>query len=268
MDFEERKRGFRPSVQRGLFEGVIIRAILNAHFTGSGNVVICPRIEIVTPLIEETTPTGIRPPDETFQVRNSGGCTLDFAVQSTASWLSVSPAQASSAGETRDFTLSFQTESLAPGSYPAWLRVDGNAGNSPQWAHVIVTIGTKGDLDMDGDVDADDIDLFEQCATGPAVLYDPESVPSICTLIPDSDGIIPADFDRDGDVDQADFAEIQTKYGLPSGMGLASDGYAARSPLGGPARLFDQALSRIPLLKADPGGERRNRRQTDGYIGY
>jgi hypothetical protein len=227
-------------------------AILDGHFTGSGNVVICPRIDIVTPLIEQTAPTGVRPADTTFQVRNSGGCTLDFTVQSTAFWLGVSPTQASSTGQTQDFTLSFDTESLGPGSYPAWLRVDGNAGNSPQWAHVVVTIGTEGDLDRDGDVDPDDVDLFEKCATGPGLSYDPESLAIGCTLIPDGDGIILADLDRDGDVDQADFAQLQVNYGSQSGMALATGRSASKSPFGRLADPADKALSRIPLLTSDP----------------
>jgi len=227
-------------------------AILDAHSTGSGNVVVCPRIEILTPEIGKTTPTGVRPPDETFQVRNSGGCTLDFTVQSTAFWLSVSPAQASSTGQIQDFTLSFDTESLGPGSYPAWLRVDGNAGNSPQWAHVMLTIGTEGDLDRDGDVDTDDVDLFEKCATGPGLSYDPESLPAGCTLVPDGDGIILADLDHDGDVDQADFAGLQANYGLPNGMTLASRASAAKGQLTRPVLLVNKSLSRIPLAKTAP----------------
>ena len=34
----------------------------------------------------------------------------------------------------------------------------------------------------DGDVDLDDYDLFEECATGPEVPYDPMALPPACTL--------------------------------------------------------------------------------------
>ena len=53
------------------------------------------------------------------------------------------------------------------------------------------------DLDCDGDVDADDLTVFEACATGPAIPYLP--------------GCAGKDFDADGDVDSDDFAVIQRR---------------------------------------------------------
>jgi len=54
----------------------------------------------------------------------------------------------------------------------------------------------KPDFDRDGDVDSDDLDRFQACATGPSVpVSDPE-----CRN---------ADFDKDGDVDQDDFGVFQ-----------------------------------------------------------
>lgn len=52
------------------------------------------------------------------------------------------------------------------------------------------------DLDCDRDVDGDDYDLFESCATGPAVG-------------PPAPGCERADLDNDGDVDHADFSVLQ-----------------------------------------------------------
>ncbi len=54
-----------------------------------------------------------------------------------------------------------------------------------------------GDIDRDGDVDADDIILFEGCASGPGV---PDDGTPICQR---------ADLDPDGDVDQSDFGILQ-----------------------------------------------------------
>ena len=51
--------------------------------------------------------------------------------------------------------------------------------------------------------------LFAGCATGDSVPYDPNNIPSGCTMTPDGQGIIAADFDRDGDVDQGDFGRLQ-----------------------------------------------------------
>lgn len=55
--------------------------------------------------------------------------------------------------------------------------------------------GVRTDLDRDGDVDADDVLLFEDCASGPAVAAQPQ-----CVYL---------DFDGDADIDQADFAVFQ-----------------------------------------------------------
>jgi hypothetical protein len=62
------------------------------------------------------------------------------------------------------------------------------------------------DLDHDCDVDADDLDVFAACATGPGVPYQPDSPPPGCHLPADLAGRIAADLDHDADIDQADFA--------------------------------------------------------------
>lgn len=76
-------------------------------------------------------------------------------------------------------------------------------------------VPVTGDLDDDRDVDADDIALLIACSTGPAIPYDPANLPAGCTLAPDAEDIIPADHDRDGDVDQADFGAIQRCINSP-----------------------------------------------------
>jgi hypothetical protein len=55
-----------------------------------------------------------------------------------------------------------------------------------------------GDYDRDGDVDTDDYDAFESCASGPAIPY--------------SGDCAAKDFDGDNDVDQNDFAVFQRCY--------------------------------------------------------
>ena len=63
----------------------------------------------------------------------------------------------------------------------------------------------RGDIDRDGDVDAQDVDLFGICAGGPGV-----TVPS-----PPADPVdfLHADQDCDGDVDLQDLATLQVRCG-------------------------------------------------------
>jgi len=101
-------------------------------------------------------------------------------------------------------------------------KADTGAGTPP-----IVDIGAyeafptvRADFSRDGYVDAEDLEMFEACATGPMVFYDPAALPGPlpgCSLTPGGDGRIAADFDRDGDVDQDDFGIFQRCYGTEAG---------------------------------------------------
>ncbi len=67
------------------------------------------------------------------------------------------------------------------------------------WGFVLTCGATAPvDFDQDCDVDQDDLDLFEACASGPGV-----------PMTPGCDG---RDFDSDGDTDQSDFATVQRCY--------------------------------------------------------
>jgi hypothetical protein len=65
------------------------------------------------------------------------------------------------------------------------------------------------DFDLSGTVNGKDLAILEQCATGPAIRYDISKLPSGCAVVPDAQGIIPPDLDRDGDVDCVDFGILQ-----------------------------------------------------------
>lgn len=64
------------------------------------------------------------------------------------------------------------------------------------------------DLDTDGDVDADDVERFIACLTGPTLSY-AGALPPVCSVTVGPEGIISADFDRDLDLDQSDFGRFQ-----------------------------------------------------------
>jgi hypothetical protein len=93
----------------------------------------------------------------------------------------------------------------------------------------IVRFGpAPGDFDGDGDVDGGtgspgDLEAFQACVTGPGIAYDPSNLPAGCELSP-VNGFLPADFDRDGDVDQDDFGIFQRCYSganKPAGLSCA-----------------------------------------------
>jgi len=88
---------------------------------------------------------------------------------------------------------------------------DAIPGNWARWRGP----GPTADFDCDLDVDVDDLMVFEACATGPAIPYNPAELPELepgCTLVPDVNGHIAADFDEDNDVDQSDFGSFQRCY--------------------------------------------------------
>ncbi len=61
-------------------------------------------------------------------------------------------------------------------------------------------------LDRSGDVDVDDVDAFEACASGPGIPLTP--------------GCEAKDLHADGDIDQSDFAVVQRCY---SGESMPAD---------------------------------------------
>ncbi|MHC4443703.1 MAG: hypothetical protein ACYTF1_01240 [Planctomycetota bacterium] len=68
-----------------------------------------------------------------------------------------------------------------------------------------VLLPQPGDYNGDGDVDYGDYELFEACASGPAIPLDP--------------GCEDKDFDSDNDVDQSDFGIFQRCFGGPDILG-------------------------------------------------
>lgn len=93
-------------------------------------------------------------------------------------------------------------------------------GVDSSWYVMPLASQIAADFDGDEDVDADDTAIFEFCASGPGVGYDPDQLPSGCDLLPNANERIAADFDKDGDVDQADFSTFQRCY---SGEGVPAD---------------------------------------------
>jgi hypothetical protein len=92
-----------------------------------------PLIGLSTASIEREVQSGQNPPNDVFQVGNTGEGVLNFTVSENAAWLSVSPNIASSSGPGRAVTLSYITSPLVVGDYEALVQIAStNAANSPQ----------------------------------------------------------------------------------------------------------------------------------------
>ncbi|HMJ63764.1 MAG TPA: hypothetical protein VK615_00315, partial [Candidatus Binatia bacterium] len=92
-----------------------------------------PAIALSTTAIERTVQTGQNLPNDVFRVSNSGEATLNFTTSDNASWLSASPANASSPGPERTLTIAYSTAALAVGDFDALVQVaSANAANSPE----------------------------------------------------------------------------------------------------------------------------------------
>lgn len=91
-----------------------------------------------------------------------------------------------------------------PGTYTVKLTVSGPVGepDTMQRAAYIVVTPHRADLDADGDVDDDDMDIFQACSTGPGLAG---TATEGCTAAQ----FASADIDDDNDVDQADFSRFQ-----------------------------------------------------------
>ena len=109
----------------------------------------------------------------------------------------------------------------------AWTWQNRNPGWIHQWYATLTAGGmfvrfpvqefsttfTELDLNTDGHVDQADVAAFADCLTGPGVAYQLPGFPGQCTLTTGTDGTIPADHDKDGDVDQNDFGALQRCLG-------------------------------------------------------
>ncbi|MBP7936869.1 MAG: hypothetical protein KA354_19685 [Phycisphaerae bacterium] len=72
------------------------------------------------------------------------------------------------------------------------------------------------DFNEDDAVNGSDFSKFVACVTGPSIPYT-GGLPAGCDLIPDGEGFIKADSDRDGDVDQSDVGMMQRCFSTRGG---------------------------------------------------
>jgi hypothetical protein len=137
-------------------------------------------------------------PNDTFTIRNSGGGVLRYTISNDAAWLNLSASEGYSINETDTITMSYDTASLAIGSYTGTITINAPGATNPTTTVVVNLAVTPPpfapcDFDHDHDVDQGDFGTFQQCYSGPGV---DQSDPA-CSG---------ARLDGDEDVDSADFA--------------------------------------------------------------
>jgi hypothetical protein len=165
--------------------------------TGPNVPVQCASIEVLPTEINQSSFVESNPENNRFSVINTGAGSFNFWITDDADWLTVTPATGVANEQATEINLSYNLTGLPAGMYHAAVTIEGSAINSPKTLPVTIALFYPGDLDFDNDVDFQDLDLFEDCASGPGVASNDSE---ICQF---------TDLDYDGDVDQADFALIQ-----------------------------------------------------------
>ena len=134
------------SLSGGSYTGLITVAVADADNSPQtvrvSLTVIPPNITLSTSQLSVSVMTGQDPVDQTFTVRNAGNTSaMSYTVSDDAAWLSVSPASGVSTGETDTVTVSYNTASMAGGSYSGLVTVASTAAeNSPETIEVLLTL--------------------------------------------------------------------------------------------------------------------------------
>ncbi len=153
------------------------------------------------------------PPNvDSFTVRNSGVCVLNYDITSDAGWLFAAPTSGSSSGESDTIWLSYDVDALTPGFYVGHVLVaDPNAYNPLENLTVNLTVlSAPGDFDGDTDVDQADYGGLQACYAGPTA-----PIPPDCGV---------ADLNASGHVDAGDLVAF---IGCVTGPEIPADPFCA-----------------------------------------
>ncbi len=146
--------------------------------------------------ITRSMPVGSTLLPDTFTISNAGTGTLNYTITDNVTWMSVSPADGASSGETDTCTITYSHVNLLPaGAYVGTVTIEAaGTANSPQSVMVtldVQALHTRADIDQDNDVDQSDFAILQACLTGEGF----EQTEGPCQ---------PARLDPDSDVDAAD----------------------------------------------------------------
>ena len=198
-----------------------------------------PALAVSHTALQQSVDAGFVAASQIFTVRNAGGGTLAYSVTDNAAWLSVSPASGTSAGEYDTLNILYDTASLAPGRYTAYLTVSsaGVAG-SPASVRVDLEVQegrqTGSVLDFDGD-GMTDLSLFHPAsACWDIYRSTTRTVGGFYQGRVDSIPLL-ADFDGDGRVDHATYTAATGLWQIRqsrSGASLSIQfGWSAAAPV-------------------------------------
>jgi len=162
-------------------------------------------------------------PGEFLRIYNDGVGTLEVASITHPAWMtmSLSAPFTIASGASLATCLAPDCDACSGGSLSGDVVINSNDPDTPSLivpAQVSCTCDHAADLDADCDVDAEDVDIFVDCSTGPEMSYLP-TPPAGCTS-PLQGNLLKGDFDGDHDLDDADFAVLQRCL---SGTGNAPD---------------------------------------------
>jgi len=149
-------------------------------------------------VIQPPTPATVGGPQVIFKYETTSGLSGNTPTVGTGAWSVVS-------GGTGTFnpnnTTPNATFTHSGGAGPIVLRwTISNPPCTASSADVTITLTVASDLNKDGDVDQDDLVLFDGCRSGPAI---PRGGSDTCQR---------SDLDNDGDVDQSDYGTFQRCY--------------------------------------------------------
>ena len=143
-----------PPLQAGLYSirinahGGRVKGTLTAEIDASESAISAnvPHFDFPASLFTKTVKDE-NPPPQALEIHNSGGGTLDYQITTDQSWLSVSPNQGSSTGETDTLEIAVDPLNLEPGAFEGAITITA----PPAWpVKVPVTLAvTQGQFVLD-----------------------------------------------------------------------------------------------------------------------
>jgi hypothetical protein len=105
-------------------------------------VLAVPRMIAVSPTsLVQSCPRGQNAPSQSFEVWDSGGSALTYAISANVAWVSVTRTGGTSAGEHDTITVKYSTAALGTGKYSAIINITAQStNNSPVQVPVELTV--------------------------------------------------------------------------------------------------------------------------------